>query len=45
MPKRRFRRAVWLPVALALYLTASYIYLYWKGNLQLTPRHMGIVAL
>lgn len=45
MTKRRFRRAVWLPAGLALYLTASYVYLYWRGNLHLSARHMGIVAL
>lgn len=45
MLKKRFRRSVWLPVALAVYLTVFYIYLFIQGNLRLEAGHLGVVAL
>lgn len=42
---RRFDKTTWLPVALALYLTGSYVYLYIDDKLHPSWSTAGLVAL
>lgn len=42
---KRLSRRTWLPVALLLYLTASYVYLYIKGDFELNAKSLALAAL
>ena len=42
---KRSRRSTWLPAALALYLTVSYVWLYVNGSIPLDARSVALVGL
>lgn len=42
---KRSRRSTWLPAALALYLTVSYVWLYVNGSIPLDARSVARVGL
>ncbi len=42
---KRSRRSTWLPAALALYLTVSYVWLYFNGFIPPTTRSVVFIGL
>ncbi len=42
---KRFRKSIWLTAALALYLTACYVYLYAQGKLSPDGRSLVLVGV
>lgn len=42
---KRLSRRTWMVAALALYLTACYVYLYFNGKFPPDAKHLGLAAL